>query len=119
MTGEIKEIIAEKQREITPAVQTTDTQLAQVTETLKTLNTLDDARREVDMVRQLQEEQSALTLSRKLLDELVAKLQEDSVSRASGEKQDYSAQVTFGSQNSGLQIGVSHGPISGITFGGK
>lgn len=33
--------------------------------------------------------------------------------------QEISNTVTFGDQNSGFQVGVSNGPISGISFGGK
>ena len=114
MTGDIKEKILEKQREVTLAAKATDTQLAKVTETINTL-VIDDSHPEQDMAS-LEEEQRALHSSQKLLGEVLTKLQE--VLRAS-EKQDHSIHVTFGSQNSGLQIGVSNGPISGVTFGGK
>lgn len=123
MTGDIEEMLSAKQDEVTSACQTTDTQLAKVAETLKSLNILDGIQYtgspEGEMARQLQEEQKALHASRKLLGDVLTKFQEDSVLRASAGKLDHSAHITFGSQNSGFQIGVSHGPISGITFGGK
>jgi hypothetical protein len=44
---------------------------------------------------------------------------EEVIAKATSESQNRSTQVTFGNQNSGFQIGISYGPISGISFGGK
>jgi predicted mannosyl-3-phosphoglycerate phosphatase (HAD superfamily) len=119
MTSDIKGMMSAQQGEITSAFQTTDTQLADVAEMVKTLNMSDIQNPEIERARQLEEEQRTLQASRKLLDEVLTKYQEDSMLRASAERQDHSTQVTFRGENTGVQIGVSHGPISGITFGGK
>jgi hypothetical protein len=70
-------------------------------------------------LEQIKEEQIALDYSRKLLQELLSKAREEVISKAASESQNRSTQVTFGNQNAGLQIGISNGPISGLTFGGK
>ena len=54
-----------------------------------------------------------------LLTKLLSKAQEDQATRATATKQTSSTMVTFSSQTSGFQIGVSNAPISGITFSGK
>ena len=69
-------------------------------------------------LRQLQEERKALDASRKLLDELLSKAQEEAVAKAAG-NQSGSTTVTFGAQNSGFQAGTISGGVSGISFGGK
>jgi hypothetical protein len=70
-----------------------------------------------DILKQMEEERTALNASRKLLGELLSKVQEDAVAKAAMDSQTRSTTVTFGTQNSGFQIGVSNGPISGISFG--
>lgn len=72
-----------------------------------------------DAMRQMEEERHALSVSRKLLDELLSKAQQEAVAKAATENQDRPTTVTFGTQNSGFQLGISHGPISGISFGKK
>ena len=69
-------------------------------------------------LRQLEEERKALNASRKLLDELLAKSQEEAVAKAAG-NQSGSTTVTFGDHNSGFQAGTITGGVSGLTFGGK
>jgi hypothetical protein len=65
-------------------------------------------------LRQLEEERKALDASRKLLDELLAKSQEEAVAKAALGGQRTSTTITFGSQNSGVQARVIHG---GVNFG--
>ena len=72
-----------------------------------------------NVVKQIEEERSALESSRKLLEELLSKAKEDAILRASSESQNRSMQMTFGTLGEGLQIGNNSGPISGINFGGK
>ena len=69
-----------------------------------------------EALRQLEEERKALDASRKLLDELLSKSQEEAVAKAAG---GHSTTVTFGNQNSGFQAGTITGGVSGTTFGGK
>lgn len=72
----------------------------------------------VEALRQLEEERKAVNASRKLLDELLSKSQEEAVAKAAG-NQSRATTVTFGNQNSGFQAGIINGGISGINFGGK
>lgn len=67
---------------------------------------------------QLEEERKAVNASRKLLEELLSKSQEEVIARAAGHQSD-STTVTFGNQNSGFQAGTINGAVSGISFVGK
>jgi hypothetical protein len=125
-TEEIKKTISIRQTEITDAIGATDEQLAEVRKRLDDLNVVGDIQKEVesmdskgDTQMQIEEEHKALNTSRKLLDELLLKAREDAVEEAAIKNHNGSTQVTFGSQNSGFQIGISYGSISGITFGTK
>jgi hypothetical protein len=125
ITEEIRETISTRQTEITIAIGKSDEQLAEVGKRLQKLNVVGDIQEEVprteskaDALRQMEEERKALSVSRKLLDKLLLKAQEDAVVKAAA-NQNCSTRVTFGSQNSGFQIGISNGPISGISFGAK
>jgi hypothetical protein len=101
----------------------TDTQLVEVTDILEKLivssDAQDTAEETVEMSRQLREEKEALHCSRDLLAKLFEMAEEDTMRKATAQNQDHSPRVTFGSQNSGFQIGVNNAPISGITFGTK
>ena len=126
ITEEIKKTILVKEAEITGAIAATDKQLTEVESTLGELRLTDASQEGVQNVEdkekaleQIKEEQIALDSSRILLQELLSKAREEVVSRAATESQDRSTKVTFGNQNSGFQIGISNGPISGISFGGK
>lgn len=126
ITEEIKKTISVKEAEITGAIAATDKQLTEVESTLGELRLTDASQEGVQNVEdkekaleQIKEEQIALDSSRILLQELLSKAREEVVSRAATESQDRSTKVTFGNQNSGFQIGISNGPISGISFGGK
>jgi transposase len=105
-------------------VHTTEQELTAVAKRLEQVSVADDVQYEqmeskADTVRQLERERAALNASRKLLNELLSKAQEDAVARAAAAKENPSMKVKFGSQTSGFQIGVSNAPISGTTFGGK
>lgn len=126
ITEEVKKVILTKQTDIASAIRTTDKQLAEVGKRLEELNVAGDdqieaesTKNRVDALRQIEEERKALSTSRKLLNELLSKSQDDAIAKAASESQTRSTIVTFGAQNSGFQIGVSSGPISGISFGGK
>ena len=88
---------------------------------LKEMNLSDDdeeaatpAEGKAEALQQLEEERKALDASRKLLDELLAKSQEDAVAKAAVGSQSTSTTITFGNQNSGFQAGVIHG---GVNYG--
>lgn len=94
---------------------------------LKEMNLSDDEEEEeeatpaegkVEALRQLEEERKALDASQKLLNELLAKAQEEAVAKAAG-NQNHSTTVTFGDNNSGFQAGTITGGVSGLTFGRK
>jgi hypothetical protein len=67
---------------------------------------------------QLEEERKALNASRKVLDELLSKSQEEAVAKAAG-KQNDSPRIIFGNQNAGIQAGTINGGVNGAIFGGK
>lgn len=126
ITEEIKQTIATKQTEIKGAITTADKQLVVLENRLEELNLSDDDQEEAgsteskdEALRQLEEERRALNASRKLLDELLSKSQEDAIRKASADNQSRLTTVTFGNQNSGFQSGVINGSVSGLTFGGK
>jgi len=126
ITEEIKKTISVKEAEITGAIAATDKQLTEVESTLGELRLTDASQEGVQNVEdkekaleQIKEEQIALDSSRILLQELLSKAREEVVSRAASESQNRLTQVTFGNRNAGVQIGISNGPISGISFGGK
>ncbi|KAJ5604685.1 hypothetical protein N7510_009839 [Penicillium lagena] len=126
-TEEIKEAVSEaisrKRGEISSAANTTDSQLVDVTDILEKLivssDVQDTEEETVQMSRQLREEKNALRCSRDLLAKLFEKAEEDTIRKATAQNQEHFPRVTFGGQNTGFQIGVNNGPISGITFGVK
>ena len=114
-----------KETEIASAIGTTERQMVEAGERLEQLNISGDneveaesAENSADVLKQMEEELKALSASRKLLGELLSKAQEDAVAKAATENPSRFTTVTFGPQNSGFQIGISNGPISGISFGG-
>jgi hypothetical protein len=126
ITEEIKKTILVKEAEITGAIAATDKQLTEVESTLGELRLIDASQEEAQnaedkdkALKRIKEEQIALDSSRILLQELLSKAREEVVSRAASESQNRLTQVTFGNRNAGVQIGISNGPISGISFGGK
>jgi hypothetical protein len=58
----------------------------------------------------LKEQQKTLAASQRLIEELVKKLQEST--KQPIKDGDHSIHVTFGAQNSGMQMGVNHGAIN-------
>lgn len=124
ITEEIKQTIATNQTEAKGAITTTDRQLVVLESKLEELNVSSDDEDEPkvgkpEALRQLESEREALSASRKLLEELLFKAQEEAVAKVAAGNQGTSATVTFGNQNSGFQAGVVNGGISGLTFGGK
>jgi hypothetical protein len=69
--------------------------------------------------QQLKAGRKALDASRKLLDELLVKSQEESLTKAALGNQSGSATITIGNHNQGFAAGIIHGGVSGISFGGK
>ena len=64
-----------------------------------------------EALRQLEEERKALESSRKLLDELLSKSQEEAVVKAAARNQGRSTTISFGNQNRGFQAGIINGEV--------
>jgi hypothetical protein len=118
-TEEITTKISTAETEIAGSIIAIDKQLAEVNMKLGSLclvkreQTETEADRD-DAVSQVAVEQAALGESRKLLAELLLGIQ----TAAANARNDEARVVNdFGNENEGMQIGVNHGGISGITFG--
>ena len=125
MTEEIRKTISIKQTEINGAIISADKQLIILEHRLEELNLSSDEEGEnleskPQTLQQVEEERSAVELSRKLLDELLSKSQEEAVAKAAaaGNKTG-SPTVAFGNNNSGFQAGTISGGVSNLTFGKK
>jgi hypothetical protein len=70
------------------------------------------------VIQRLKDERDALDTSLKLLQELLAKSQEESVGKAALGSPESSTTISFSGQNSGFQAGIIHGAVSGLKFGG-
>ena len=80
-----------KQTEITSAIGTTDERLVEAGKRLKELNVASDSQvkaestgKRANVLKQMGEELTALGASRKLLGELLSKVQEDAIAKAAG-----------------------------------
>lgn len=78
----------------------------------------DEADDKTEVLRQLEAELNAVKVSHKLLQALLVKTREEAVAKATM-NQSGATTVTFGTNNSGLQAGVIHGGVNGVTFGRK
>ncbi|KAK4148824.1 leucine zipper putative tumor suppressor 3 [Chaetomidium leptoderma] len=113
--------ISKKEAEIADFNTATDKQLAEVNANLGALCL---AKREQDeteadrasAISQVAIEQTVLGESRKLLQDLLSGMHTAAVNARKDQGQVVN---NFGGQNEGMQIGVSYGAISGITFGRK
>ncbi|KAJ5391602.1 hypothetical protein N7509_007092 [Penicillium cosmopolitanum] len=112
ITQEIRKTLSLKEDELKAVTQSTVRQRGQVELQLESLSIQDPKPEET--AKNLQEEQRYLEESQKLLGELLAKIQEAAKPQATPV-----VNVTFGSQNSGLQIATNNAPMSGFVFGGR
>ena len=126
MTEEIRKTISIKQTEINGAIISADKQLIVLEHRLEELNLSSDEEEEGENIeskpqalQQVKEERSAVELSRKLLDELLSKSQEEAVAKAAAGNKSGSTTVAFGNNNSGFQAGTISGGVSNLTFGKK
>jgi TolA-binding protein len=126
ITEDIKKTICTTQAEVNCAIITTDKQLVVLENKLEELNLSSDDEEvsgpqegKVEALRQLEEERKAAIASRRLLDELLSKAQEEAVAKVAAKNQGNSTTVTFGNQNTGFQAGVINGGVTGTSFGGK
>lgn len=112
ITQEIRKALSSKEDELKVATQHTVQQKGQVELQLESLSIQDSEPGET--AKNLQEEQRYLEASQKLLEELLVKIQETAKSQATPV-----VNVTFGSQNSGLQIATNNAPMNGFVFGSR
>ena len=123
ITEDIKQSISTKEEEILNAILSTDKKLAEAENSLGGLyiggNSEEqgqDAEDILTIVKQVEEERSGLDSSRKLLEELLLRAQEEAVFKAASEMRSGSTHITFGNLEKGLQIGTNNAAISGIHF---
>ncbi|POR32819.1 Uncharacterized protein TPAR_07000 [Tolypocladium paradoxum] len=121
MAEEMMTTISTKETEVADAIIATDKQLAEVNAKLEDLCLAgqDPGESESDQacaVSQVAVEKTALSASRELLQELLSSTQAVAAKTRSGQDRIVN---TFGHQNQGMQVGVSYGAISGITFSPK
>ncbi|KAK5451875.1 hypothetical protein LTS15_007598 [Exophiala xenobiotica] len=126
VTEEVKKMIAAKQAEVKGAITTADKQLVVLDKKFEELNFSSDeeeaatpAEGRAEALQQLREGRKALDASRKLLDELLAKSQQETVAKAALGSQRASTTITMGNQNQGFAAAIINGAVSGISFGGK
>ncbi|RLM02014.1 hypothetical protein CFD26_109125 [Aspergillus turcosus] len=123
LTEEIKKTISMRQGEIETAIRTTDNQIADIRTSREDIGLVDraqaaaDPETEVDVLRQIDEEHRGLYISRRLLNKLMMRVQNSTIVNIAARNENNSMRVMCGRQNSGLQIGVSNSPITGISFG--
>ncbi|KFY18216.1 hypothetical protein V492_00036 [Pseudogymnoascus sp. VKM F-4246] len=119
ITEEIKKTISTTQGEVKGAITTADKQLVVLESKLEDMNLSDSdeaagsSEGKSEILRQLEEELKAMKVSQKLLKELLSKSQEEAVAKAAVP----STKVTFGNQNSGLQVWTINGGLNGVSFG--
>lgn len=112
ITEEIRQSMMTKQGELVTASREGQTEVAKLEDQLKALSILSDPEDEEyqETLGQLKEQQKTLEASQKLIEELVKRLQEST--KQPIKDGDHSIHVTFGAQNSGMQMGVNHGAIN-------
>ncbi|GAD95439.1 hypothetical protein BC1G_13219 [Paecilomyces variotii No. 5] len=126
ITGEVEKAISAKQVETTDPINITNEQrdkaqirapLVNLADGIRQANDFEEVRE--NTIRQFGQEQQTLQASLNILEELFLRSQKDAVFKAMDKNRDNPSRVTFGNSNSGFQIGVSNGNISGITFGAR
>lgn len=120
----------EKERSISTALEVTNTETATLKSRSKEIRVRgaevdDDDEEEVAEYEfasaQVKAEQKSLEVSQKLLQALLAKIQDPSFSQiATNMQQDQSTHMHFGrdNHNYGLQMGTNNATLSNLTFGG-
>lgn len=112
--------ILTKETEVTTAIQTVDSQLAEMSTKLGTLVLAKSEQSETeadrtDAISQIAAEQTALGASRKLLEELLLSIQ---AAAANAQGTQAGVRIQFGDYNKGSQTGINHGTVNN-TFNGR
>lgn len=125
ITEEIKKTISTKQAEVKGAITIVDKQLILLENKLEESNLSSDDKEvtgleedKAEALLQLENGRKAVKLSQKLLEDLLAKSQEEAIAKVVGNQSGPNT-VKFGNQNSGFQAGTINGTVSGISFGRK
>ncbi|KAJ5682331.1 hypothetical protein N7462_005496 [Penicillium macrosclerotiorum] len=116
VTSQIKSNLASKRTELVVATRSTESRKEEVNKLLKQLVSVDAEEEEEEeelneTIKQLRVERKALEASRKILEELLSKLSDSIGPQATAKIEDYSINVSFAGQNSGIQTAVNHGTI--------
>lgn len=116
LTEEIRQSIESQKGELVKASQAAETESAHIEQSLSTLRQDADEDDDEDVeyqdtLKQLEEQRKTLEAAQQLLKELLAKVQ-DSTPAAAASTQVSIGSVTFGAQNSGIQLGSNHAPIT-------
>jgi hypothetical protein len=125
MTKDIGAAIAKKEADLTNLSQTTDTRLSCLEKSLEEMKPSNIDRETVEeeesedrlgAIAQLEQESTVLKASQALLPELLARLKSEEMEKIAG-RQVASTHLSFGHNNSGFQVGINQGSISGVTTG--
>lgn len=122
----MKTALAAKEKDIADSITNTNQQLYLLNSQIQQLSTTDVQygtasgtedvyEDEAGMQRTMGEERALLYILLDILEALKSKMQ-DEAKKAAEKEQDPS--VKFGDKNSGFQLGINRGTISGFTFGG-
>lgn len=118
VTDEIRQSIESQKEGLVKASQAAEAERAHIGQGLSalTLQYADDDEEDDDVdyrdtLKQLREQQKTLEAAQKLLKELLAKVHESTPAAAASTHVSIGS-VTFGAQNSGIQLGSNHGPIT-------
>ena len=110
-----------KQTEIKDAITSTNKQLIVLKHKLEKINLSSDekaknTKSKVQALQRVEEERSAIELSRKLLNELLSKSQKKIVAKVVAENKSDSIIVTFDNDNSRFQASIISGEVNNLTF---
>jgi len=102
-----------------------DEDLMEIQKTLKQLQLAGASNEEMNQegqtdknaVKQIEGEHAALLATRKILEDLLPKTEEQAIKDAVNQPRQDNIRVTFGNYNSGSQIGVNYAPIHGLQVG--
>ena len=128
MTQEIQDSIARRESDVFALVRSTNTRAADVETSLANMR-IDNSSQQAEVgnededddamsaATQLEDELNALKSSQALLYELLSRLSKEEIKKVAESGQTGAVNVTFGNHNSGIMVGVSNAPISGVNIG--
>jgi hypothetical protein len=125
VTEENQRAVSERRADIEDAIVVSDEDLAEVQTTLEQLQLAGangeafgkEGQTDKNAVKQVEEEHKALLATKKILEGLLPKTEEQAIKDAGEQAPQQSIQVTFGDNNRGSQIGVNNAPIHDMHFG--